>query len=386
MHSINSNLWINKRRISSNGEASLYLQVVIEGKHKEFPLKLKWPVDKIDLAKGVLQPRMKNDPDCQDYNLMIRMEQGKHTEILRTYRIKNIQIDIRQFAKENRVYSQMQSFTSYMYREMESRLKRKEIVKRTWQNHNSVNALMIEFESFWNFKNIDAAWMKRFKQHLQAKNYKPGNIWTTMKTVKAYLQLAALEPMIYVDPAAANFPNPEPKWVTNYLDKQEVRKLLDLYKGDKLSIGQRQILRAFLFTCYTSLRVSDLYRANAKWKINDDFLHFLPKKNERRGKWLSVPLIPLAKTFVLNTLGTFFELPSEQQYNIELKEIAELAGINKNITSHFGRHTYGYLYMTTAGNIASLREILGHSKLETGYSGAVDHNIPKSRTNSSATL
>ncbi|WP_183559581.1 site-specific integrase [Mucilaginibacter sp. SP1R1] len=365
MNTFSSKLWYNKTYVLKNGEVSLYLQVVIDGKHKEFPLKLKWPVDKIDRVNGLLLPRKKADPDVNDFNLMIRMEQSKHTEILRTYRIKNISIEIRQFSKENRVFNQLGSFVSYMFRETDNRYKRKEIVKRSWQNHNSTNAIMVEFDGYWNFQHINLQWMKRFKHFLNTKGYKPGHVWTTLKTVKAYLQLAMLEPMLYVDPAAANFSNPEPRWITNYLNTTELRSLLRVYKGNEITGAQRLVLRAFLFTCYTSLRISDVYRANAKWKVNEDVLHFLPKKNERRGKWLSVPLTPLAKQFVINTLGTFFELPSEGQYNLELKDIAHTAGINKNLTSHYGRHTFGYLYMTTVGNLAGLQEILGHSKVET---------------------
>ena len=365
MYSFSSKLWYDKRWVSKSKEASLYLQVVINREHKTFPLKLKWPVDKIDLVTGTLLPRNRQDPEVYDYNLLIRMEQSKHTEILRTYRIKQQVIDMKIFARQNRVFEQKTSFVSFMFRETESRYRRKEIVKRSLMNHNSTNELMIEFDPVWNFEFVNVKWMKRFKQFLVNKNYKPGYIWTVLKTVKAYLQLAIDDPMVYADQEAADFPNPQPKWITNYLNTTELRQLLVLYKSDRITAEQHLVLRAFLFTCFTSLRISDVYRVNAKWKVNDDLLNFLPKKNERRGVWITIPLTPLAKQFVKNTLGLFFELPSEGEYNIKLKELANLAGIKKNVTSHYGRHTFGYLFMTTSGNMRALQTILGHSKIET---------------------
>jgi len=73
----------------------------------------------------------------------------------------------------------------------------------------------------------------------------------------------------------------------------------------------------------------------------------------------------MAKNFVQNMLGIYFDLPSEQEYNRTLKDIARVAEINKKLSSHVGRHTFGYLYMTTIGNLKGLQEILGHSKIET---------------------
>ncbi|RZL46742.1 MAG: hypothetical protein EOP00_14070, partial [Pedobacter sp.] len=62
MFSFSSTLWYEKRRVNATtGLTSLYLQVVIDGKHKEFPLKHKWPAEFIDLAKGKLLPRFKKD-------------------------------------------------------------------------------------------------------------------------------------------------------------------------------------------------------------------------------------------------------------------------------------------------------------------------------------
>jgi site-specific recombinase XerD len=168
-----------------------------------------------------------------------------------------------------------------------------------------------------------------------------------------------------VNEDVANFPNPEPKWKTNYCNRAEVNALITLYKKDELKIHQIEVLKAFLFTCFTSLRISDVLRVNGKWRLTEGFLDFIPKKNEKKKKWVHVPIMPMAYSFVRNTTGKFFKLPSEQEYNLILKDIAVAAGVNKPLTSHYGRHTFGHLYMVTVGNLKGLQEILGHSKIET---------------------
>jgi hypothetical protein len=55
MYSFSSKLWYDKRWVSKTGDASIYLQVNLNGRHKEFPLKMRWPVDKIDLDRNYIE-------------------------------------------------------------------------------------------------------------------------------------------------------------------------------------------------------------------------------------------------------------------------------------------------------------------------------------------
>lgn len=365
MYSFSSKLWYDKRWVSKSGEASIYLQVTLDGKHREFPLKLKWPIVNIDLSAGSLLPRRKSDPDVTDYNLLVMIEQAKHTEILRTYRIKNAPIDLKTFSREVRVFDKKESFVSFMRRDSLTRLTLKEIDRRTWQNHNSTIAQMQIFDQVWLFDQLSVKWMTRFKNQLISSGFEPGGVWTTIKNVKCYLQRARKEPMLYVAEDVATFPNPEPKWKTNFCNRKEVNALITLYKQNSLMSHQREVLKAFLFTCFTSLRISDVYRVNGKWRLSEGFLDFIPKKNEKAKKWVHIPIMAAANVFVRNSAGRYFELPSEGEYNLILKDIAAAADIRKPLTSHYGRHTFGHLYMVTIGNLKGLQEILGHSKIET---------------------
>jgi integrase/recombinase XerD len=370
MYSFSSKLWFDKRWLSKAGDASLYLQVVINGKHKEFPLKLKWPADKIDLANGTLVRRRKEDPDLNDYNLLIMAEIAKHAAIFKTYRLKEIALDITRFAHELNYYDPKGCVAVYMEQKALLLKDSKEISFRTWQNTEAVRRVMLEFNPVWPFKMVNGEWMAKFKRFMKSRQYrpgiyhKPGHVWTVIKTVKAYLQMAAKDPMKTVDMSAANFSNQEPDWETRYLNKSDVNKLLAMV-GNQLTVNQNRILKAFLFQCFTSMRISDVYRANSFWKVSDGFLSFVPWKNRKNGRWLHIPIMPMAKDLIADDTGKFFDLPNEGEFNLVLKDLARLAGINKRLTSHVGRHTFGYLYMTTVGNLKGLQEILGHKDIKT---------------------
>ncbi|RVU01072.1 site-specific integrase [Mucilaginibacter limnophilus] len=365
MYNFSVKLWYNKKRIAANGLASLYLQVILNSRHKEFPLKLKWPADRIDLAAGTLLPKKRGDQEVNDLNMIILDTMGKYNEVVIRYRMKQAPIDLVTFTREVTTGDKKANLVSWMRNEIVIRYKRKEIGKRSYLNHNSAVAAMEAFDKCWPFDQLDVKWMKRFKTHLVAEGYSPGGVWSIIKSLKAYLQFSRLEPMLHVDEAVAGFPNPLPTWNTTFLTKDEVRLLIILLRSGNLLDTELTVLRAFLFQCFTSLRISDVYRVNAKWQLSDGYLDFIPKKNEKKGKWVHVPIMPMAMNFVSNTLDKYFELPNEAEYNEKLKAIARKAGIKKRLTSHVGRHTYGYLFMTTMGNLKALQEIMGHSKLDT---------------------
>lgn len=366
MYSFSSKLWYDKRWISAKtGEASIYLQVTLNGRHKEFPLKLRWPVDKIDMDKGSLLPRRKGDPDRDDYNLMIMLEQAKHSDIIKTYRLKKKPLSLETFTLELKTFNAKENFVTYMTEKAMYRYKTKDIAKRTYLNHMAVIAQMKLFKTDWPFEELTLNWVKKFKQHLIVSKYEPGGIWTSIKTVKAYLKLAFYEPMISIDDTILEFPNPEPSWKTVYLTKPEVLKLMALPSERELTYNETRVLNAFLFQCFTGLRISDVYRANSEWRLTDGFLDFIPKKNEKNKKWVHVPIMPICNSFIKNALGTYFDLPNEAEYNEILKRLASFAGIKKKLSSHVGRHTYGHLFITSIGNLKALKENMGHSKLST---------------------
>lgn len=51
--------------------------------------------------------------------------------------------------------------------------------------------------------------------------------------------------------------------------------------------------------------------------------------------------------------------------NEYLSEITNICGINKRITSHSARHTFGTLCLTEGMSIESVSKLLGHTKIKT---------------------
>lgn len=361
MHSIK--LHFNKDRVRKDGKVSLYFRVIISREKKDFLMDISWPHEKIDLVNQILLPRHKKDTEVGDYNLILNCERARHTEIQLAYRLRKEELTMTKLIREIKIFNTKECFATYLELERNSRLRKREIEKNTWQNAHATKMVLLEYDPLCLFKDINLKWMKGFKSFLIGKGYKPGTVWAKIACVKAYLRLASIEPLIYVDAAAIDFPNPKTSTTTTYLDVEELRRLILLLEYD-LNDVQYRVLQAFIFSCFTGLRISDLYNVNNSWEEQEGFLDFLPHKNRKKGKWQRIPLVPLAKQFI-NKGEKYFKLPNMVEYNETLKELAIKAYINKNLTSHVGRHTFGFLFMTNSGNIYALQQLLGHSKLET---------------------
>ena len=358
------------KALSKKGEVSLYICVYIgtkgRKKVKQFKLNLKWPPQCIDLEASKLLPRKPKDPDVNDYNMIIMMERGKYNEIAKVYRLSGKMPTMESFIRDIKLFDYKHSVVTYIDKRRTERFKAGDIDFGTWKNAGSTIHTLLEYQEGVRFENVDYQWMIDFKNWMRKQKLAPGTIWTKIKDLKTYLRQADHEKMIAVHKEAMEFPNTPPTAVTVYLNRDEIRSLIMIMDPQYLAPTEYNVLRAFLFTCFTSLRISDLYTAGNEMLVSKDMLTFIARKNKnKKPKKIQIPLVPLARNLIDESLNTFFDLPTEQEYNRTLKDLAHKAGINKKLSAHVGRHTFGYLYMTTVGNLFGLQEILGHSQIQT---------------------
>jgi site-specific recombinase XerD len=102
----------------------------------------------------------------------------------------------------------------------------------------------------------------------------------------------------------------------------------------------------------------------------------------------NVPLLPSAEEILEryenhpSTYDSDLLLPvlSNQKMNAYLKEVADLCGINKNLTFHLARHTFATTVTLSNGvPIESVSKMLGHTNLKTTqhYAKILDMKVSK---------
>src|SRR5690606_6884831 len=370
MFKFSTALYVWKNRVKKNGYSSLYLHVYISYSgswdRDYFKLNLEWPTEKIDFDNAMLLPRYKGDPDVNDYNMIIMTERAKFNEIAKIYRLANRSLSIKELKREMVFADSNKSVVGYFELRRKELYRRRQITMQTYKNYGGTIGRIKEFQFDVRFDQINKKWMDRFRAYLKKEKNSHNTIWTRIKDVKSLLRVANEEATIHVDQAAIDYENRYIDTPVTYLNRDELRKLIKLLRSHTLIEQDENVLKAFLFSCFTSLRISDIYEANQGWMLSENFLLYTMVKNRmRKPKTVKIPIAPIAKEFISTTLNQFFKLPTQQEYNRTLKDIAFLAGIKKRLTSHVGRHTFGYLFMTSVGDIYALKEIMGHSKIET---------------------
>lgn len=157
-----------------------------------------------------------------------------------------------------------------------------------------------------------------------------------------------------------------------FLSKEEIQMIYDKkFVSDRLN----QVRDIFLFSCYTGLAYVDVKQlSKSHISIGIDGDKWIFTHRQKTDTSTKVPLLPLAQELILKYEGhpecvnsnVLFPVLSNQKMNSYLKEIANVCGINKEITFHIARHTFATTVTLSNGvPIESVSKMLGHTNIKT---------------------
>jgi integrase len=154
------------------------------------------------------------------------------------------------------------------------------------------------------------------------------------------------------------------------LTEDELKQLQNTYDKKIYRRGKQEVLREFLFSCYTSLSYAELFNvtyADIKL-IKIDTGESFPLLSNERTKTNVTYKIPIIspKVFALIGEGQSFEKIfsplSNHQTNVYLKEIIKELHIDKVITFHRARHTFRTIAARKGVRDGIAERIMGHTE------------------------
>lgn len=125
----------------------------------------------------------------------------------------------------------------------------------------------------------------------------------------------------------------------------------------------------FCFCCLTGLAFTDAHNLCREHLLVDDSgVSWIDKDRDKTGVPSLIPLLPFPMTILkkyenspeLKMKGQLLPVPSNQKMNGYLKELADICGINKNLTTHLARHTFATLAIEYGMPIDIIAKVLGH--------------------------
>lgn len=141
--------------------------------------------------------------------------------------------------------------------------------------------------------------------------------------------------------------------------EKEVLTVAEIQALSKVKTKATQVRDAFIFCCLTGLRWIDVIAI--KWNnIKGDILKF---RQEKTGEDLSVTLNSSAVSILNNAPKTsehIFSLPTADGSNRTIGKLVKRAGIEKTITWHCARHSFGTNVVFYTGDIFTVSKLLGH--------------------------
>lgn len=225
-----------------------------------------------------------------------------------------------------------------------------------------------------------------FLLHLEAfmKNEKKLSINTIarhMKVIKRYINVARKKELILKDPFL-NYTIRSEETHRESLSEKE----LDMLEQYRQESGACEILNAFLFSCYTGLRYSDIRNITKQDIYTINRKKWLIMKMHKTNIEVRIPLsaifdgkaLELSKS-IPRSRGKLFLLESNQKTNRGIKETLKRIGIKRNISFHCARHTFATLLIYRGVNITTVQKLLGHKSVKTTqiYSAVTDLTVEK---------
>ena len=142
-----------------------------------------------------------------------------------------------------------------------------------------------------------------------------------------------------------------------YLTIEEVKALM------AADCRNPEIKKAFLFACFTGLRISDIRNltwANISKRDGSNILSITMQKTREP---LTMKLNKQAMALLPKRgKGLIFDLPVwGAVINANLKAWAKNAGIEKNICFHVSRHTFATMSLTLGADLYVVSKLLGHT-------------------------
>lgn len=168
-----------------------------------------------------------------------------------------------------------------------------------------------------------------------------------------------------------------------FLEKQELKVLLN----KEITITRlAQARDIFCFCCLTGLAFMDVQQLKPEHLVAD--IHgkiWIRKARQKTKNMCNIPLLDEAQKIIdryrdhpyCQTHGVLLPVCSNQKMNSYLKELADICGIRKNLSTHCARHTFATLTLASGATIDNVAKMLGHANVNMTrrYAKVLDSSI-----------
>ena len=387
---------IKKAKLLKNSEAPICMRITVNKRVAEVMIKRSIPVDlwnqKKECSKG-------KDRVAAELNHYINTVRAKVLQIHRELEIDNkpITADIIKDCFYGRDKVQRSLLEVYAEHNEKCRaLIGKEYTESTVTKFDtSINRLKEYIRSCYHRDDImlaelDGQFIRDFDFWLKTKKHCQNNsALKHLKNLKKIVRIALANDWIKKDPFyGIHFKQEEVN--VEFLSREE----LDILMNKKFTIKRlEQVRDIFVFCCFTALAFVDVQQLSREHLIKDNNgALWIRKARQKTNQMCNIPVLSIPQRILRKyednaeciKKGVLLPVISNQRMNAYLKEIADLCGITKRLTTHVARHTAAtVVFLANDVSMENVSKILGHSniRMTQHYAKVLDSSIMREMVN-----
>lgn len=341
--------------VRNDGTCAIYLQVRLSGEGKKLPLDINVNPSSFNDVTQRIKGKSKQ---ATDWNIIIEKALAEIHEIELDYRMSNRVLTIKKLVKE--FINPIPKFDFLQFMDYELEIQKGFIKQSTYNQQRSSYRKLLRFKKSIPFSDIDDDFIKELKMWLKnVEKNKSQTIFTLLKNFKKYLNIANKRG-IKTTMDFREIKVVQSRSLRTFLDKNEIQKLHKYWQSEFINNAHKLVLSKFLFSCFSSLRISDIQRIKRD-NIVAEFLVYTSQKTEKINK---IRLSQSANLFIQKEGPLFLDMYTDKTINEKLKEIAVVVGIKKRVTFHVARHTFATQFIINGGNVVNLQKLMDHSDIK----------------------
>lgn len=239
--------------------------------------------------------------------------------------------------------------------------------------------LFKEWGKIKSFEDITEANIIAYDQFLSSSNMKPNSKWNNYHRFLNSFIMDAID-------AGLMKKNPY-KWIN--IDKRKETMSLqrcltpeEFHRLEEVPLPTACLTKVrdlFVFQTFTCLSYTDLQTFDASRIVEVEGMKVYMNKRQKTRKDFTIPLLPPALR-ILEKYHNQLPVISNVKYNQYLKIVAQAAGIDKPVSTHYARHTGATLLLNSGVPMLVVSKICGHSSTkmtEQVYAKVLDETIVK---------
>lgn len=360
-----------KHVATKNKKGLVQIEVTSEGKRKWIGTSVKLYLDQWHEKKKVI-----NSVNSVQLNALLDGQMAKLNDFILELVRNNQQFDFEKLNAFLEKSNHSGSFIDFVRTRIEDRT---DLEESTRKQHRTLLQSLEKFGKINYMDDLTKANITLYDEFLHQQGIAQPTIYNYHKRLKRYLHEAMKFGLLDADPYVGLHFERGKFEKRKYLTEEE----LEIIRSCKINMPSIERVRdLFLFQCFTGLAYADFEKFDFEKDVEERNGKFIvadrrKKTNEDYKIVLLTPAIEILKKYD-------YKLPviSNQQYNIMLKVVAQYAGIDKNITTHMGRHTFAVFALNNGVPIEIVAKMLGHTNIRTTqiYAKVLNSEVEKGFT------